>query len=257
MKKILRRRAPSIGLIIGLFATWEVACLLFDVPDYVLPRPTQIIGSIIEFGHAIYPHAARTLHTTLMGFAIGVGLGVLIGVVIGSFRLAYDTAYPVLIGISSIPMIAMVPIFVLWFGYGVVPAVLTAVILCVFPVIVNVAMGIATVEPELEDVMKTVKASRLDVLIHVSLPRSMPYFFASLKVAITLAFVGSVVAETVASNLGIGNMMMIATSSFNVPLLFAGLLILAVMGVSLYGIFALVEHRMMHWATRRTDAART
>lgn len=256
MKAVLKRRAPSIALIIGLFLFWELACLAFDVSDYVLPRPSQILASIWEFGHAIQPHAMRTLYTTLVGFTIGVGLGVCIGVLIGSSRLAYDTAYPLLIGISSIPMIAMVPIFVLWFGYGIVPAVLTAVILCVFPVIVNVAMGIATVEPELEDVMKTLKASRLDILINVSLPRSMPYFFASLKVAITLAFVGSVVAETVASNQGIGNMMMIATSSFNVPLVFAGLLILAVMGVTLYAIFALIEARFMGWATRRSDGAR-
>lgn len=257
MKEILTRRAPSIALILGLFVAWELGCILFDVSDYVLPRPTQIIAAIYQFGHAIQPHAARTLYTTLMGFAIGVSLGVFLGVVIGSSRLAYDTAYPLLIGISSIPMIAMVPIFVLWFGYGVVPAVLTAVILCVFPVIVNVAMGIATVEPELEDVLKTLKASRFDILWNVSLPRSMPYFFASLKVAITLAFVGSVVAETVASNRGIGNMMMVATSSFNVPLVFAGLLILAAMGVSLYAIFAVIEHRVMGWAKRGADGART
>jgi hypothetical protein len=99
---------------------------------------------------------------------------------------------------------------------------------------VNVATGIATVEPELEDVMKTLKASKLDILWNVSLPRAMPYFFASLKVAIALAFVGSVVAETVASNRGIGNMMMIASSSFNVPLVFAGLF-LAVAGIGFTG----------------------
>lgn len=257
MIPFLHRRAPSIALIFGLFALWELGCVIFDVSDYVLPRPTEILGAIWQYGDAIRPHALRTLYTTLLGFAIGVSLGVCLGVLIGSSRLAYDTAYPLLIGISSIPMIAMVPIFVLWFGYGVVPAVLTAVILCVFPVIVNVAMGISTVEPELEDVLKTLRASRRDILLNVSLPRSMPYFFASLKVAITLAFVGSVVAETVASNRGVGNMMMIATSSFNVPLVFAGLLILAVMGVSLYAVFALVEHRTMGWATRRSDGART
>ncbi|MEM9395715.1 MAG: ABC transporter permease [Pseudomonadota bacterium] len=250
MIDVVKRRAPSIALIFGLFVLWELACIVFDVPQFVLPRPTEIVSVIWEFAGAIRPHAERTLFTTLVGFGIGVTLGVAIGLLIGSSRLAYDTAYPLLIGISSIPMIAMVPIFVLWFGYGIVPAILTAVILCVFPIIVNVAMGIATVEPELEDVMRTLKASKLDILWNVSLPRAMPYFFASLKVAITLAFVGSVVAETVASNRGIGNMMMIATSSFNVPLVFAGLLILAIMGVSLYATFALIEARALRWATR-------
>jgi len=118
-----------------------------------------------------------------------------------------------------------------------------------------VATGIATVEPELEDVMRTLKASKLDILWNVSLPRAMPYFFASLKVAVTLAFVGSVVAETVASNRGIGNMMMIASSSFNVPLVFAGLFVLAGLGIALYVAFSLVEHRVTGWAHRRSDLA--
>lgn len=177
------------------------------------------------------------------------------GGLIGSSKLAYDTAYPLLVGFSSIPKVAVVPILVLWYGAGTVPAILTAMIICIFPIVVNVATGIATVEPGLDDVMETLKASKLDILWNVSLPRSMPYFFAALKVAITLAFVGSVVAETVASNRGIGHMMMIASSSFNVPLVFAGLFVLAGLGVSLYVLFSLIEHRLTGWAHRKTDLA--
>ncbi len=200
---------------------------------------------------AIWPHAAQTLYETLVGFALGVAIGVVIGVVVGSSKLAYDVAYPLLIGFSSIPKIAVVPIFVLWFGAGTVPAVLTAMILCIFPVVVNVATGLATTEPELEDVMRSLRATKLDILTNVGLPRTMPYFFASLKIAITQAFVGTVLAETVAGNLGIGNFMLIASSNFDVPLVFAGLLILAVMGVGLYVIFSLIEMRVTGWARRK------
>jgi NitT/TauT family transport system permease protein len=188
----------------------------------------------------------------MVGFALGIIAGVLLGVVIGSSRLAYDVAYPLLIGFASIPKVAVVPVLVLWFGAGTVPAIITAAITCVFPIVVNVATGLATTEPELEDVMRTLRASKLDILINVGLPRAMPYFFASLKVAVTLAFVGTVISETVASNRGIGNLMMIASSSFDVPLVFAGLLILAVMGVILYGMFSLIEGRVTGW-TRRQD----
>lgn len=250
-KELVRDKAASIVLIIGVFVVWELACLAFNISDIVLPRPTQILAALIEYWPAIQPHAAQTLATTLIGFAIGVVIGVLLGLVIGSSKLAYDTAYPLLVGISSIPKVAVVPIFVLWFGAGTVPAILTAAIISIFPIVVNVATGIATVEPELEDVMKTLKASRWDILWNVSLPRSMPYFFASLKVAVTLAFVGSVVAETVASNRGIGNMMMVASSTFNVPLVFAGLFILAGLGVGLYVLFSLVESRVTGWAHRK------
>jgi len=253
MSKDMRRKLASASLIFGVFVFWELACLLGGISDLVLPRPTQIIATLVQSAPGIWPHAYQTLYVTLLGFMIGVFIGLSLGVLIGSSRLAYDTAYPLLVGISSIPKVAVVPIFVLWFGAGTVPAVLTAMIICIFPIVVNVATGIATVEPELEDVMRSMKASKLDILWNVGLPRSMPYFFASLKVAVTLSFVGSVVAETVASNRGVGNMMMIASSTFNVPLVFAGLFVLAFMGVSLYVIFLQIERRVAGWAMRKHD----
>jgi NitT/TauT family transport system permease protein len=245
----------SAALIIGFFVAWELLCLMFGVKDIVLPRPTQILETLWTRLPAIMPHAAQTLYTTLVGFALGIVFGVFLGAFIGSSRLAYDVAYPLLVGFSSIPKVAVVPIFVLWFGAGTVPAVLTAMILCIFPIVVNVATGLATTEPELEDVMRALKASRLDILVNVGLPRAMPYFFASLKVAVTQAFVGTVIAETVASNRGIGNLMMIASSSFDVPLVFAGLLVLAVLGVGLYVIFSFIEVRVTGWALRKDEFA--
>ena len=247
-----RRRLASIALIVGFFVLWEVICAGFGVRDLVLPRPSQIMVTLISRLPAIWPHALQTIYTTLVGFVLGVTAGAFIGILVGSSRLAYDVAYPLLVGFSSTPKVAVVPIFVLWFGAGTVPAVLTAMILCIFPVVVNVATGLATTEPELEDVMRALKASKLDILVNVGLPRAMPYFFASLKVAVTQAFVGSVIAETVASNSGIGNLMMIASSNFDVPLVFAGLLILAALGVALYLVFAAIEARVTGW-TRRQD----
>src|SRR5207253_10051286 len=150
---------------------------------------------------------------------------------------------------------AVVPVFVIWFGIGTVPALLTAFLVSFFPIAVNVATGLATIEPELLDVMRSLGATKRKILWNVGLPRAMPYFFASLKVAITLAFVGSVISETVASNRGIGTMMMIASASFDVPLVFAGVFILAALGVALYAIFSLVEARVTGWAHRKTEFA--
>jgi NitT/TauT family transport system permease protein len=251
----MRRRMASTALIIGFFVAWEVLCLMFGIKEIVLPRPSQILTTLWERLPGIMPHAVQTLYTTLVGFALGIVFGVLLGTFIGSSRLAYDVAYPLLVGFSSIPKVAVVPIFVLWFGAGTVRAVLTAMILCIFPIVVNVATGLATTEPELEDVMRALKASRLDILLNVGLPRAMPYFFASLKVAVTQAFVGTVIAETVASNRGVGNLMMIASSNFDVPLVFAGLLVLAVLGVVLYVIFSFIEVRVTGWALRKDEFA--
>jgi NitT/TauT family transport system permease protein len=255
MNTELGRKLASVAFIVGVFLLWEALCLLFHVSDVILPRPSQVFVTLIEKLPALWPHTMQTLYTTMVGFVGGVIIGIVLGVIVGWSKLAYDVAYPLLVGFSSIPKVAVVPILVLYFGSGTVPAILTALITCLFPVVVNVATGLATTEPELEDVMKALKATKLDILWNVGLPRAMPYFFASLKVAITLAFVGSVISETVASNRGIGNMMMIASAAFDVPLVFAGLFILAVLGVLLYAIFSLVEARVTGWAHRKTEFA--
>jgi NitT/TauT family transport system permease protein len=135
-----------------------------------------------------------------------------------------------------------------------VPAILTAFLICFFPIVVNVATGLATLEPELEDVLRALGAKRLDILLKVGLPRSLPYFFASLKVAITLAFVGSVVSEIVASNEGIGYLMNSAGSSLKMPLVFAGLIVISVMAMAMYEFFSVLEKRMTGWAHRGQQA---
>lgn len=250
-----RQRMLSLGTVIGVFILWEAVCIGFGISDIILPRPSQVFSTLFERLPALMPHAIQTLTTTLIGFALGVLIGTVLGVIIGSSKVAYDAAYPLLVAISSIPKVAVVPIFVVWFGAGTVPAILTSMVICIFPVVVNVATGLATTEPELEDVLRALGAGKRDILRNVGLPRTLPYLFASLKIAITLAFVGTVLAETVASNRGIGNAMMIASGNFDVPLVFAGLFILSILGVSLYAIFSFAEMRLTGWAQRKQDMA--
>jgi NitT/TauT family transport system permease protein len=190
----------------------------------------------------------------MAGFALGVTVGLLLGFLVGSSRVIYSALYPLLVAFNSIPKAAFVPILVVWFGIGATPAILTAFLICFFPIMVNVATGLATLEPELEDVLRSLGATRKDVLLKVGLPRSLPYFFASLKVAITLAFVGTVVSETVAANEGIGYLMMSAGSSMRMPLVFAGLFVIGVMAMVMYELFAVVERRTTGWAQRGSQA---
>jgi len=224
--------------------------MMFHVEDFVLPTPIEAIDQIYVNRYALAVHGLATLGTTLAGFAIAVAIGLLLGILVGSVRLAYVSLYPILIGFNSVPKAALIPVLVIWFGVGVVPAVLAAFMLSFFPVVVNVATGFATIEPELLDVLRALGATRWDMIVKVGIPRSLPYFFASLKIAITLSFVGTVVAEIIAGNNGIGNVMLIASSNFNVPLVFAALLIVGVMGVSMYAIFAFLETRFTSWSVR-------
>jgi NitT/TauT family transport system permease protein len=229
---------------------WELVCRVFGIPEFFLPTPTAVARATYEYWPAIYRNSWITLQTTMIGFGLAVGFGLLLGLAIGWSRTIYAGVYPLMIGFNAIPKVAVVPILVLWFGIGFIPAVLTAFLISFFPIVVNVATGLATIEPEMEDVLKALGASKLDIMRKVGIPRSLPYFFGSLKVAITLAFVGSVISESVASNNGIGNLMLQAQAQFQVPLIFAGLVALAVEGIVMYWVMALLEQRMTGWAQR-------
>jgi len=234
----------------SLVGLWWLCVDLFGIQSYILPSPLETATAIYTYRLPLLANAAATLATTLTGFAVAVAVGSVLGIAIGSFRLVYSALYPILIAFNSLPKAALVPILVIWFGVGALPAVITAFVLSFFPIVVNVATGFATIEPELVDVLRALGATRLDRIRKIGLPRSLPYFFASLKIAITLSFVGSVIAEIVAGNRGIGHVMLIAGSDFNVPLVFGALLVVGAMGTLMYAVFALLEHRFTGWSVR-------
>ena len=235
---------------ISMFLFWEAACWLFSIPVYFLPSPTVILHAFSEFRIALWENSIQTLWTTIVGFGIAIVFGMILGLIIGWSKNIYNGIYPIMVGFNSVPKVAVVPILVLWFGIGWIPAVLTAFLISFFPIVVNVATGLATIEPEMEDVLRALGANKFEINMKVGIPRSLPYFFGSLKIAITLAFVGSVISETVAANKGIGHMMLIAQANFEVPLVFAGLIALAVEGIGMYAIMAFIEKRMTGWAHR-------
>jgi NitT/TauT family transport system permease protein len=243
------RLAPWLYTL-AMLLIWEASVHVFRIPEFFLPPPTTVARAIYDYWPAIYRNSMITLWSTLVGFGLAVVFGLLLGLLVGWSRSIYAGLYPLMIGFNAIPKVAVVPILVLWFGIGFVPAVLTAFLISFFPIVVNVATGLATIEPELEDVLKALGASKLDIMRKVGIPRSLPYFFGSLKVAITLAFVGTVVSESVASNNGIGNLMLQAQAQFLVPLIFAGLIALAVLGIVMYWLMAVLERRMTAWAHR-------
>jgi NitT/TauT family transport system permease protein len=248
-RRRLQRLLPWL-IIVAAFLVWEVAVRAMEVPAFVLPAPSAIAQSMVKWWWPLVDNAWQTLMTTLIGFALAIVFGLALGVAIGSSTLLYHGLYPLLIGFNSVPKVAVVPILVIWFGIGTVPAVITAFLISFFPIVVNVATGIATVEPELRDVLRALGAKPVDIIRKVGLPRAMPYFFASLKIAITVAFVGSIMAETVAANKGIGHLMILASSRFDVPLVFAGLIITGVMGVLMYALAVVIEERTTGWAMR-------
>lgn len=238
---------PFIATILILIL-WQVLVNALKIPQFNLPAPTAIVAAGFSKSQALIENSMQTLITTLAGFFLSIIAGVVLGFTIGYSRVAYMILYPVLVGFNTIPKVALVPLFALWFGIGTVPAILTAFLLAFFPIAVNVALGLDTVEPEMRDVLRSLGGSQMEFFQKIGLPHTMPYLFASLKVAVSFAFIGSVISETVASNKGIGYLVVSASSNFDIPLAFAGLLVLSIMGIILYAVFAALEKYVIYWA---------
>jgi len=249
MNKSLERYAPLV-LLVATLALWQLICTVFNVSEFIFPSPWRIVEQTLEHRWTILGHAWRTFWVTMVGFGLAIVVGVLLGFLMGSSRLAYNAMYPLMTGFNALPKAAFVPILVVWFGIGAGPAILTAFLISFFPIMVNIATGLATLEPELEDVLRVLGAKRWDVLTKVGLPRSMPYFYGSLKVAITLAFVGTTVSEMTAGNEGIGYLLISAGSSTQMGLAFSGLVVVGIMAMAMYELFSVIEKRTTAWAHR-------
>jgi NitT/TauT family transport system permease protein len=251
--KNVERFSPLI-LLAAVLLLWEAVVRVFSIPEFVFPAPSQIAQQFFEFKGALLEAAWKTFWVTMLGFGLSILVGVMLGFLIGSSRLMYTALYPLMVAFNAVPKAAVVPILVVWFGIGLGPGILTAFLISFFPITVNIATGLATLEPELEDVLRVLGAKRWDVLTKVGLPRSLPYFYASLKVAITLAFVGTVLAEMTAGDSGIGYLMQTASSQQRLPLAFAGLVTIGAMAMAMYELFSWIEKRTTGWAHRGSQA---
>ena len=234
----------------ALLLIWELSCILLQIPEIILPRPTKIFEVMVARWDILLRFCLETLWTTAAGFVLAIVFGLLLGLAVGASPFVYSGLYPLLIAFNAIPKVALVPILMIWLGVGAAPAIITAFVISFFPIVVNVATGLATIEPEMRDVMRSLGATQYEILTKVGIPRAMPYLFASLKVAITLAFIGSVISETVGGNRGIGFLMLSASARNDAPTTFAGLFAIAIMGVGMYALSALIEQRMTKWAFR-------
>jgi NitT/TauT family transport system permease protein len=238
---------PTIATVL-LFSLWELAVFVFQIKPFNLPAPSKILEATIKFAPQLLENSFRTVWTTFAGFVLASVVGIVLGFLIGYSRLIYLTFYPLLVAFNTIPKSALVPLLAVWFGANAIPAIVTAFALAFFPIAVNVALGLETIEPEMKDVMRALGASDFEIFQKVGWPHTLPYVFASLKIAVSFSFIGAVIAESIASNAGLGYLIVQAASDFNVPLAFAALITLAILGVMLYTIFVAIEKKVIFWA---------
>jgi NitT/TauT family transport system permease protein len=241
-------------LIALIFVLWDVVIRLFRIPPYLIPAPWDVAKMLVAEWPRLWRESLFTAYATLGGFGLSILFGIPAAMLIAYSRLVESYVYPLLVFSQSVPKIAIAPLFVVWFGFGIFPKVISAFLLGFFPIVVATVMGFKSMEPDMIDLARSMRASRLQMFIRFSLPQALPSIFSGLKVSATLAVVGAVVGEFVGSNSGIGYVLQIANGNFDLPLMFAALFVLSMMGVILFAIVDLVEKMMIPWhQSRRAD----
>src|SRR3954454_11242185 len=243
-----------LGLLILIVVLWDVTVRIFKIPPYLIPAPKDVMLAFRDEGGRLLAEAVPTTMATLGGFALSALFGIPMAMLIAGSRTVESYVYPLLVFSQSIPKVAVAPLFVVWFGFGMAPKVLSAFLLGFFPVVVSAVQGFKSVEPDMLDLARAMEANRLQTFRMVSLPHALPAIFAGLKVSITLAVVGAVVGEFVGSNSGIGFLLQRSIGNFELPTMFAALVVLSLIGVILFWILDLLERVAIPWhASQRQD----
>jgi NitT/TauT family transport system permease protein len=233
--------------VVALLAVWELAARLGWVPRYLLPSVSGIVVRTAELRMLVLRELMVTLEETLLGFGLSVVVGVPLGYALVSWRAFNQAIYPLLIGSQVVPKVALAPLFLLWFGFGLTAKALIAFLVAFFPIVVNSAVGLASIESEKLDVARAAGASRLQLFWLARLPNALPMIFGGMKVSITLAVVGALVAEFIAAENGIGRLLLNANGNMDTELLFGGILALVALGVILYLAMEAAERLLLPW----------
>ena len=242
-------------LIVFVVVAWDLAIRVFHVPPYLVPPPADVAGQLATEWPMLLRESLPTISATLGGFVASVLIGVPLAMLIAYSATVEGFLYPLLVFSQSIPKVAIAPLFVVWFGFGLLPKVIVAFLLGFFPIVVSTVMGFKSLEPEMVDLARSMGSSRWKMFFKISLPNALPSIFSAMKVSVTLAVVGAVVGEFVGSNAGIGYVLQKANGNLDLPLMFAALIVLSLIGVLLFVALDVLERFAVPWhASQRVQA---
>lgn len=250
-KKIIKRRLREIFLpvlfFLGILALWEGFVFIFNIPQYLLPKPTNIFSEIVINFNSLLKHTGITMLEAVIGFLLGNILGFVAAVIFSHSETAEKGFYPYAIALKTTPILAMAPLLVLWFGTGMTSKIVASAIVCFFPILVNTVKGLKTISSEYLDLLKSFSARRYQIFIKLRLPNSLPYIFSALKISTGLAMVGAIVGEFVGAKEGIGFIILISTYHLETVRMFAAIIMSALGGVLFFYLINLIEKWVVFW----------
>lgn len=242
-----RGRLLSMTTFVVLLLLWEATVVSMHVRPVMLPAPSDIFYELWHDTAWYLSNAGYTLLTTMAGFILSVLIGVAVAVLLVSLPWFENAIYPVIVSVNSVPKVAIAPLFVVWLGTGAEPQIAIAFLIAVFAIIVDSAHGFRSIPPDVADLGRVLKGSPVDLFFKIRLPCALPSILAGMKVSISLALVGAIVGEFVASQRGLGYIILSAHGSFDTTRAFAALFLLAAMGVMLFSAVESLERRLTHW----------
>ncbi|HLB47620.1 MAG TPA: ABC transporter permease [Anaerolineales bacterium] len=233
----------------ALLIVWQSAIWIMEYPAFILPSPARVWGRMLIAlaDGALIRHTAVTLGESLSGLAVGLAVAGGLGYLLAQSRMLERILAPYIVASQSVPVVAIAPLLVIWFGSGITSKVLICALIVFFPVLINVIVGVRSVEPDLHDMMRTLRASRWQTFVHLELPAAMPMVLGGLKIGATLSVIGAVVGEFVGSNSGLGFLITAARGQFDTSLVFVAVIALVVIAMGMYGAVALLEKLLLAW----------
>jgi NitT/TauT family transport system permease protein len=247
-----RKILPGLLYLAVFLGLWQLIVVVFGIKEFVLPSPLKVLEHLFNLGHD-YPwwmHINATVTEVLVGFCFTAVFGVFLAILVSWSRLLSQMLMPIITLFNSLPKVAMAPLFLLWFGYGIVPNILIAFLTAFFPVVINSITGLNAVEDDLLDLARYLHASKLTIFVKIRIPNALPYLFAGLKISATMCVVGAIVGEFLASEKGLGYLLRDAQAFIDTPTMFACLLLLSLIGFLFFSLIGLLEKVCMPWNAR-------
>lgn len=235
------------AIVVAVFGAWEVGVGVFRVPPFILPPPSQILTHLVSARALLLEHTWITASEVVIGFLLSVVIGVPLAVGIVYSRIFAKVAYTFIVPLQTIPKVALAPLVVLWFGYGLLPKVLVACLISFFPVVIASVVGFRSIEQEMLYLARSLDASEWQVFLKFRLPRALPNIFGGFKVGIGQAVVGAVVGEFIAAERGLGYLQIVSSSKLETSLLFGSVVVISLVGLVLFGLLVVVERLAMPW----------
>lgn len=247
----LRTVVPAVLLFLLVLVVWQLAVVALDVPAYIIPSPTEIAGELVVEGPDLMADLGWTMLEAVLGFLVGSSIAIITAVVFVHVPVVERAAFPWAIVLQTVPIIAIAPLLTIWFGFTLVPKVAIAAIICFFPVLVNTTRGLRAVSGEAFELMSVLSASRRQILWRLRVPSSLPYVFAGLRIAATLAVIGAIVAEFTGADRGIGYVIVQASYRLDTRMMFAAIVLSSLGGILFFALITAIERRALRWPDAR------